>query len=118
MAKTFNFNHYIKALSYALNGLRVVFKNEPAFRLELLIFIILAPVGFWLGNNGVQRALMIASIFLVLIVELINSAIETVVDRIGVEQNILSGQAKDIASAVVLMSIINAAVVWLLIIFF
>ena len=89
MDKTFSIKHYIKASNYAIKGLCTIFKREPAFRLELLILVILTPIALWVGHGEIQRALLIGSIFLVLIVELINSALETVVNRIGLEKNML-----------------------------
>ena len=106
----------IDAAGYSWAGLKAAFKNEAAFRQELALFIILAPLALWLGDNGVERALLIGSLFLVLIVELFNSEIEAVVDRFGGELHELSGRAKDIGSAAVLVAIINVFVVWLLVI--
>jgi len=106
----------IDATGYSWAGLKAAFKNEAAFRQELALFIILTPLALWLGDSGVERALLIGSLFLVLIVELFNSAIEAVVDRFGGELHELSGRAKDIGSAAVLVAIINVFVVWLLVI--
>ena len=106
----------IDATGYSWAGLKAAFKNEAAFRQELALFIILTPLALWLGDSGVERALLIGSLFLVLIVELFNSEIEAVVDRFGGELHELSGRAKDIGSAAVLVAIINVFVVWLLVI--
>lgn len=105
----------VRAAGYSLAGLKAAVKNEAAFRQELALFVILAPLGFWLGDNGVEQALLIGSLVLVLIVELLNSAIETVVNRIGREHDVLSGQAKDIGSAAVLLALILAVMVWVLV---
>jgi len=105
----------IRACGYSAAGLKAAFINEQAFRQELYALIILIPLGLWLGENGTQRALLIGSLLLVPIVELLNSAIEAVVDRFGGEQHELSGRAKDIGSAAVLLSIVLACLVWALI---
>lgn len=105
-------SHVFNALTYSLQGIRAAFTYEEAFRLELIACIVMAPVGLWLGENGIERALLMGSLMLVLIVELLNSAVETVVDRVGVEHHTLSGRAKDIGSAAVMMSLLNATVVW------
>ena len=104
------------AAGYSWVGLKAAYKNEAAFRQELSLFVLLLPLSIWLGDSGVERALLIGSLLLVLIVELVNSAIEAVVDRFGGELHELSGRAKDIGSAAVLLAIINVFVVWLLVI--
>ena len=96
-------------------GLVGCFREEAAFRQELALAIVVIPLGLWLGHTGVERALLVAPMLLVLIVELLNSAIEATVDRIGLERHQLSGLAKDIGSAAVLMSFILMAAVWLLV---
>jgi len=106
------FAHVVKAAGYSLQGLRAALKYEEAFRLELLALLIMLPLGFWLGQSAIERALLLGSLLLVLIVELINSAVEAVVDRVGIEHHKLSGRAKDIGSAAVFMALLNAAVVW------
>ena len=107
----------IKAGEYSWKGLRAAFKHEEAFRQELFLFLILAPIGLWLGDTGIERALMVGSLVLVLIVELLNSAVEAVVDRFGSDFHELSGRAKDIGSAAVMLALINVALVWGLIIY-
>lgn len=107
----------INAAGYSFQGLAAAFKHEAAFRQELLLVIVLLPLALYLGETGLERALMIGSLFLVLMIELLNSALESVVDRIGDEHHILSGRAKDIGSAAVFISLLNVVVVWLLIIF-
>ena len=106
-----------KALIYSMQGLKAAFKNEQAFRQEVYLSIILIPAGFWLGETGIERALLVGCILLVMIVELINSGIEAVVDRFGGEHHELSGLAKDIGSAAVLVALINVLVIWSLVLF-
>jgi diacylglycerol kinase (ATP) len=91
-------------------------RHEDAFRVELILVILLAPAALWFGDTGIERALMIGSLVLVLIVELLNSAVEATVDRISFENHRLAKRAKDIGSAAVMLSLVNAGVVWLLII--
>ena len=105
----------INAAGYSWAGLHAAYKHEAAFRQELALSVILIPAGFWLGQNGIERALLIGCVLLVLIVELVNSAIEAVVDRFGGEQHKLSARAKDIGSAAVFLALVNVIVVWLLI---
>ncbi|MFW2440453.1 MAG: diacylglycerol kinase [Arenicellales bacterium] len=102
----------INAAGYSYAGLMAAFKNEAAFRQELLLVAILVPVAFWFGEGSIEKALLISSLLLVLIIELINSAIESAIDRIGYEQHEISGRAKDIGSAAVFLALINAAVIW------
>jgi diacylglycerol kinase (ATP) len=106
----------INAARYSALGLRFAFKNEAAFRQELALAVILIPLALWLGGNAVQIALMIGSCLIVLVVELLNSSIEAVVDRIGDEYHKLAGSAKDLGSAAVLISLVNVMVVWGLVI--
>jgi diacylglycerol kinase (ATP) len=98
-------------------GLTGAFREEAAFRQELGLAAVVIPLGLWLGRTGVERALLVAPMLLVLVVELLNSAIEATVDRIGMERHVLAGLAKDIGSAAVLMSFILLGVVWLLVLF-
>ena len=105
----------LRALRYSLAGLRQCYKYESAFRQEIAITLIVVPLGLWLGQGGVEKALLVSSWMLVLIVELLNSAIEAAIDRFGDEQHKLSGRAKDIASAAVFVSISLAVLVWALI---
>ncbi len=105
----------IKAAGYSWAGLTAAFKHEAAFRQELALCLVLIPVGLWLGQSGIERALLIGSLLLVLIIELLNSAIEAVVDRFGGEQHELSGRAKDIGSAAVFVALLNTMVVWVLV---
>lgn len=105
----------INAAGYSRAGLKACWQNEEAFRQELLLSLALLPLAWWLGDGGLERALLISSLLLVLIAELANSGIEAVVDRIGPERHELSARAKDIGSALVLLALLNAALVWLLV---
>ena len=100
------------ALHYSLDGLRAAYACEDAFRLESLLAVLLIPLAFFLPVSGIGRAVMIASVILVLIVELLNSAVEAVVDRVSLERHPLSKRAKDVGSAAVLLSLLNVAMVW------
>ena len=104
--------HVWDAMGYSLRGLRAALRYEEAFRIELLIAALMLPLAFWLGQTPLEYALLIGSLLLVLIVELINSAIEAVVDRVGIERHELSGRAKDIGSAAVFLALLNAGVIW------
>ncbi|MGB9092666.1 MAG: diacylglycerol kinase [Gallionella sp.] len=103
------------ALFYSLAGLRAAFRHEDAFRQEVLLACILVPVAVLLPVHGVGKALMIASVLLVLIVELLNSAVEAAVDHTSLDQHKLAKRAKDIGSAAVLLSLLNVVLVWLLV---
>lgn len=100
------------ALGYSRDGLAAAWKNEAAFREEILLASIAMPLAIYLGKTGVERALMLGSILLILIVEILNSAIEAVVDKASPEMHELAKRAKDMGSAAVLFSLINAAVIW------
>lgn len=105
----------LNALRYSWAGLREALHNEEAFRQEVILACILVPLAFYLESEMVSRALMIACVFLLLIVELLNSAIEATVDRISLESHRLAKRAKDIGSAAVLISTLNLLVVWVLV---
>ena len=105
------------AFFYSMAGLASAWKNEAAFRQETIVAIVLLPLAFWLGQSTSQIGLLILSIFIVLIVELLNSAVEAAIDRISDEHHALSKQAKDIASAAVFISLILFTVIWSLVIF-
>ena len=107
----------IKAAQYSWQGFRAAFQNEEAFRQELTLCLLLAPLAFWLGETGLETAFMLSTLVLVLITELLNSAVEAVVDRVGTEHHELSGRAKDIGSAAVTLSLINVPISWALIYF-
>ena len=105
----------LRAVGASLRGLAGAFREEAAFRQELAFAALVIPLGLWLGHSGIERALLVGPMLLILIVELLNSAIEATVDRIGFEQHALSGLAKDISSAAVLMSFVLLTAVWLLV---
>ena len=105
------------AFNYSLAGLSAAFRLEDAFRQEVLMALVLLPIALFYPHSGLEKALLIASVLLVLIVELLNSAVEAVVDRVSLERHELAKRAKDIGSAAVLITLINLAVVWGLIFF-
>ena len=105
----------VKSCTYSLQGLRATFQQEEAFRVELLAALALLPLGLYLGATPVEKVLLAGSILLVLIVEILNSAIESVVDRFGFEQHELSGRAKDQGSAAVFLSLLLVILVWLMV---
>jgi diacylglycerol kinase (ATP) len=105
----------LRALGSSGKGLAGAFREEAAFRQELALALAVIPLGLWLGHNGVERTLLVAPMLLVLIVELLNSAVEATVDRIGFERHALAGLAKDIGSAAVFMSFVLLVTVWLLV---
>ena len=107
----------VRATVISIQGLRAAIRSQQAFRLELLVLVLVFPAAWTLTQVGAERALLIGSWLLVMIVELINSAIETVVDRIGSERHDLSGRAKDLGSAAVFGAIVLAALVWLFVLF-
>jgi len=102
----------VNATFFSLAGLRAAWLHESAFRQETLLCAVLIPTAFWLGQTAVERSLLIGSCLLVLIVELLNSGVEAVVDRVGEEQHRLSGRAKDLGSAAVFVSLALVLVVW------
>ena len=105
------------AMFYSFEGLTAAYRHEDAFRQEVLLALLLIPLAFFLPASGLGKALMIASVLLVLIVELLNSAVEATVDRVSLEHHRLAKRAKDIGSAAVMMSLANVVVVWLLVLF-
>jgi diacylglycerol kinase (ATP) len=105
----------LRAFRFSMQGLAHAFREEAAFRQELLLALAVIPGGLYLGRNGVERALLVAPMLLVLIVEILNSAVEAVVDRGGMEPHPLAGMAKDMGSAAVLLSFVLLASVWLLV---
>jgi len=107
----------VNALFYSLAGLRAAFRDEAAFRQEAALAVLLIPLACFMPASGIGKALMIASVLLVLIVELLNSAVEALADRISSEKHALIKKAKDIGSAAVLMALINVSAVWLLVLF-
>ncbi len=105
----------LNAFGYSCAGISEAYRNEDAFRQELVLAAILLPLAFWLEVAPTGRAMMIASVLLLLIVELLNSAIEATVDRISLDDHRLAKRAKDIGSAAVLITIVNLVLVWLLV---
>jgi diacylglycerol kinase (ATP) len=105
----------LNAFRYSCSGIKEAYRNEDAFRQETLLAAILLPLAFWLDATAVGRALMIGSVLLLLIVELLNSAIEATVDRISLDDHRLAKRAKDIGSAAVLITIVDLILVWLLV---
>jgi diacylglycerol kinase (ATP) len=105
------------AFHYSLAGFKAAYQNEDAFRQETLLAVVLVPLSLFMPAGAVGKALMIACVLLVLIVELLNSAVEATVDRISLEDHQLAKRAKDIGSAAVLLSLVNLAAVWALVLF-
>lgn len=103
----------INAMGYSRDGLRSAWKNEAAFREEAMLAAIALPLALFLGKTGVDRALLVGSVLLVLIVEILNSAVEAVVDKASPEKHELAKRAKDMGSAAVLLSLINVLAIWL-----
>lgn len=104
----------LRATRFAAQGLAAAWRHEQAFRLEVMGFFVLFPVGLYVGKTGLERALLVASLLLVLIVELLNSALEATLDRISLEEHALVKRAKDVSSAAVGLSLLNALAVWAL----
>jgi diacylglycerol kinase (ATP) len=102
----------VNATRWSLAGFRSALRHEEAFRQELALLVLLAPIGLWLGDTGVERALLVGSLLVVLITELLNTAVEAVVDRISPEAHALSKRAKDVGSAAVFLSLVCVAVTW------
>ena len=105
----------LNATRYSLAGFAAALRHEAAFRSLAALSVLAVPAAFWLGHTGVERALLIGSVLLALIVELVNAAIEATVDRISLDEHRLAKRAKDIGSAAVMLALVNAAAVWLLV---
>src|SRR5574343_1397938 len=103
----------INALGYSRDGLQAAWRNEAAFREEVLLAAVTIPLACWLARSGTDRALLIGSVVLILIVEILNSALEAVVDKASPEKHELAKRAKDMGSAAVLLALINAVTIWL-----
>ncbi len=116
-AENRGFLRFIEASKYSCQGLKAAYRHEEAFRQEVWVTILCIPVAFWLAESGVELALLLGSLFFILIVELLNSSIEAVVDRIGTEHHELSGRAKDIGAAAVMLALLNAVIIWVCVIF-
>ncbi|OGP97080.1 MAG: diacylglycerol kinase [Deltaproteobacteria bacterium RBG_19FT_COMBO_46_9] len=105
----------INAFRYSFAGYKAAWKNEEAFRQECIVAIFVIPIGLWLGRTMTQRALLIGVYLIIPLIELLNASIEAIVDRMGPERHLLSGRAKDLGSAAVLLSICMAIIVWVFI---
>ena len=105
----------VHVVGAGLAGLAAAARHEDAFRQELMLAAVLLPLGLYLGASGMERALLAGSVILVLIVELLNSAIEATVDRVSLDDHSLAKRAKDIGSAAVMLSLVNVAVIWALV---
>jgi len=101
-----------RAFRWSLQGLCTAWRVESSFRLEVSAFVVFAPLGLWLGQNGVERALLVGSMLLVLAGELLNSAVEALIDRYGAEHHELAGRAKDMGSAAVFLLLMNVLLCW------
>jgi diacylglycerol kinase (ATP) len=108
----------VNAFFHSSNGLKTCFQKEEAFRQEIFLAIILIPLALWIGDDTVEKLLLIGSVFLVLITEILNSAVERAIDRISFERHELSKEAKDMGSAAVMLSVMLAVIVWAAIILF
>jgi diacylglycerol kinase (ATP) len=111
------FTRLVNALGYSVDGFSAAYRHEDAFRQETWLALILIPLALFLPASGIGKALMVGSVLLVLMVELINSAIEAVVDRVSLEHHRLAKRAKDIGSAAVLLALVNVVVTWGLVLF-
>ena len=107
----------IKAFGFSMKGFRAAWKHEAAFRQELMLTVVLTPLAFVISETTMQLALLLLTLFVVLITEILNSAVEAVVDRVSDEQHKLAGRAKDMGSAAVFLSLVMTAVIWGLVIF-
>jgi diacylglycerol kinase (ATP) len=105
--------HLLRAFGYSMAGLRTTFRHESAFRQELLLCVVAVPLGLWLGGNAVERVLLVGSLLLVLVVELLNTAIENAIDRISPDRHELARRSKDAGSAAVFVGLVLAGFVWL-----
>jgi diacylglycerol kinase (ATP) len=112
MIKARGLARFYYATQYSIKGLKAAFRNEPAFEYEVYAFIVLFPASFFVAQSPTQWAMLAGSLFMVLAFELINSAIEAVVDRVGVEFHELAGRAKDLGSATVMMGLFIVAICW------
>ena len=102
----------LQAARWSWQGLKAAWLHESSFRLEVWLFVVLAPLGWWLAESGVERALLIGAMLLVMSIELLNSAIEAVIERYGAEHHELAGRAKDMGSAAVFVLMVNVVLTW------
>jgi diacylglycerol kinase (ATP) len=105
----------LQAMRYSLQGLRAAWRYESSFRMEVYVSAVLAPAALWLGADGIERALLLGALVLVLVAELLNGAVEAIVDKTTPEHNELAGRSKDMGSAAVFLCMLNVVVVWALI---
>ena len=105
----------LRAFGYSFQGFRYAWREEAAFRQEVSLAVLVVPAGLYFGHSGVERALLVSPMLLILVVEILNSAVEAVVDRSGTERHPLAGMAKDMGSAAVMMSFVLLGTVWLLV---
>jgi diacylglycerol kinase (ATP) len=115
--KPVGFTRILRAFAYSAQGLAQAWREEAAFRQETALAMLVIPLGLYLGRTGVERALLVSPMLLMLIVEILNSALEAVVDRSGMEHHRLAGMAKDMGSAAVLLSLLLLSTVWFLVLF-
>jgi len=113
--KPIGITRLLRAFGYSFQGFRHTWREEAAFRQEVLLSLLVVPAGLYFGNSGVERALLVSPMLLILVVEILNSAVEAVVDRSGTERHPLAGMAKDMGSAAVMLSFVSLGTVWLLI---
>jgi diacylglycerol kinase (ATP) len=113
--KPTGFTRLLRAFGYSFQGFRHTWREEAAFRQEVALSLLVIPAGVYLGQSGVERALLVAPMLLILVVEILNSAVEAVVDRSGTERHPLAGMAKDMGSAAVMLSFALLGTVWLLV---
>lgn len=112
MKKLKGFPRLVNAASCSMNGLKCCFRTEEAFRLEVFFAVVLIPLGLWIGEDAVEKSLLAGSVMLLMLVELLNTAVERVVDRISKDHHVLSGEAKDLGSAAVLVAMVITGMVW------
>ena len=113
--KSSGFTRLLRAFGYSFQGLMHAWREEAAFRQETGLSLVVIPAGLYLGHSGVERAMLVCPMLLILVVEVLNSAVEAVVDRSGIERHPLAGMAKDMGSAAVMLSFVLLGTVWLLI---
>jgi diacylglycerol kinase (ATP) len=112
------FDRLSAALNNSFEGLKATFKNEEAFRQEIFLALILIPVAFYTGDTTVEKILLVSSLILLIVIELINTGIEAIIDRVSLDKNELSKLTKDVGSSAVLIAFLNCFIVWLMILFF
>jgi diacylglycerol kinase (ATP) len=117
MMKKLIVRRILKTSKYSINGLKAAWKSEEAFRIELILLLALLPAAFFVGKSALEICLLVMSLFIVLIVELLNTGLEKAIDRISMDVNDISGFVKDVGSAAVTVSIIQALIVWVVIYF-